>query len=410
MGSTVQNSGTTVQAATPVKRKVMKPTTPVAETPEKPSKKPERAQNKSTDRVTFSAAAQQPSMKKIQREIVREAYDSQGPQNQRDAVRQQYNSQGPQNQREMVEALYENKIAAEEQAQVRAKLSNAPENVRENIKRMYEGLEADTAIQERLRQESMVERGNVRKEQQLRVSMARDKAEAMRGQLFQLRRDVLETQKSTQEDSWHALFEASKATEADQKQMSIEEAKQAKERFEKAAFTMVMNRTVSSEQAKDDSNRRQIADENAKIAQSVGRRLDQITPGAFEKTAAAEVSEKPNIGITDDFEAKHQIEVDRQTPSVERDSAHRKRVEESLAHLDSTLDASEAGSHSRDSINAEIEKVRSKARASGVQLLDNTEETKKVVRDALEELQNHPTAALKSQSRVSVQAAMALLQ
>ena len=102
--------------------------------------------------------------------------------------------------------------------------------------------------------------------------------------------------------------------------------------------------------------------------------------------------------------------VDRQTPSVERDSAHRKRVEESLAHLDSTLDASEAGSHSRDSIHAEIEKVRSKARASGVQLLDNTEETKKVVRDALEELQNHPTAALKSQSRVSVQAAMALLQ
>ena len=82
----------------------------------------------------------------------------------------------------------------------------------------------------------MVERGNARKEQQLRVLMARDKAEAMRGQLFQLRREVLETQKSTQEDSWHALFEASKATEADQKQMSIEEAKQAKERFEKRLF------------------------------------------------------------------------------------------------------------------------------------------------------------------------------
>jgi len=315
------------------------------------------------------------------------------------------------NQREQVKVLYQEPTGAPKAS------SNDVENARNQVKSLYE----ETTLEEtqRIRGEPANSRSAISPEQQrvkeelkLLGAMARDKAEAQAARMERGRATIrdrihLQTQRKYHEHfEAHALAQemiAMKDRNLDRQEGQMKEAK---------AMLNAARGDVQMDKAKATQATEMFQARTRKHEAAVAKRLDIITPGSFEQPQTDATREKPTVRINRNMRQDHQIDVD---PRQEFAAQSLQRTEqarnEATVRFNETLeDRSVSASPSTESVQEALASLKAKAEENGLVTLNSKAQAERVAEDVRAETRQSPEQAIQSQSQVSLQAALKVLQ
>ena len=135
--------------------------------------------------------------------------------------------------------------------------------------------------------------------------------------------------------------------------------------------------------------------------------------GSFEPPKAAENTEKPTVQINRNLRQQHTIELN-PGRAVGREQSRRQAEldrAESSANFDSTLaEQQPESSRTTESVREALEGLKSKASENGFVALNSQSQAQRAAEDVLIEARQRPEQSIQSQSQISLQAALKVLQ
>ncbi|MGB0646956.1 MAG: hypothetical protein ACPGQS_07265 [Bradymonadia bacterium] len=319
----------------------------------------------------------------------------------------------PVNQREAVKKLYteneSNSVATETEV----------ENAREAVKRLYD--ESTLENTQRLVSEGGQREGAISAEQQrvreaaeIRNAMVIDKAAAQEARLQAQRLEVQDKVTLAREQSYRDHFEAFALA---RDLIALRDSALDREEGvvkENMALQDDMKEAVQQDKAASATHTRLIQQRDAKLDKVVSRRLDLITPGTFEPDTTENVGERPSVEIIPSLRQSHEIEPDTRKVRYDLESAEVRadRIEaaEALDDATSTLDEARPRRSETESAAQAIRKMKQSAARNGLVTLDSSTRAKEVADMVKKESMQNPERAIASQSQVSLQAALQVLQ
>ena len=316
------------------------------------------------------------------------------------------------NQREVVEAMYEGRSDAPKAA--------APdvENARNEVKRLYE----ETSLEETQRVQSSPadsrsaispEQQRVKEELKLLGAMAQDKAQA---QVARIEKSRAATRERIHLNTQRKFAEHFEAFSLAQEMIALKDRnldRQEGQLQAKKAMEQTTRSDVQMSKIKSDQSRIAFQARNQKDEAAVARRLDIITPGSFEPPKAAENTEKPTVQINRNLRQQHTIELN-PGRAVGREQSRRQAEldrAESSANFDSTLaEQQPESSRTTESVREALEGLKTKASENGFVALNSQSQAQRAAEDVLIEARQRPEQSIQSQSQISLQAALKVLQ
>ncbi len=316
-------------------------------------------------------------------------------------------------QKEKVQALYENKQAAEVRDAANV------ENAREAVKRLYEEsrLEASQTITAEGSQRGGAidpEQQRVREAAEVRTAMARDKASAQAAQL-KARRDAVQDKVTlAKEQNYRDHFEsfalardmiAMRDNELDKIEISIKTDQLLDEDLKSVA---------RRSKVVDEQNVQRFQEQATKMSKASSKRLDMITPGSFEKPSAEQSQESPDVNIIPSLRQSHVIEVETGATSTDQiiEQTEIERSDAAIEFDNATMNAAPEPQQSSatESVNRVLTEMKDAAARNGLITLSSSERAEQVVQEVIKEARRRPEQAIASQSQVSLQAALKMLQ
>ena len=316
-------------------------------------------------------------------------------------------------QREQVKAIYE---AAAPDTTAR---TDTAENAREQVKQLYEQttLEETQAVQATAKADAEIqiaaEQARVAERAKLQSAMARDKAAAQEARIMRSRQATrdrihLNTQRNFQEHfESFALARDMIALkdQTDDRARSQAAEQKAVNRTRRSDIQKTKQRGVQSTRVFQERAQKQEA--------AVAKRLDIITPGSFETPPSPAEKEQPTVQISKTIQQRHQFEIN---PSRQVEfQSQRAAAEDSRVEADIELDQALEGvrdnsSRTTESVRETLEALKEKAAEGGLVTLNSESQAQRAVEDVLDEARLRPEQAIQSQSQVSLQAALKVLQ
>lgn len=321
------------------------------------------------------------------------------------------------NQREAVRELYSGSTDAPKPV-----TASEAENSKAMVKRLYEetNLEATQAVNLAAAEaaEAEMDQSATIKEQQvvqdqlkLLGAMAQDKAKAQEAQLKTRREATRERVHLNTQRKFQEQFEAfSLARDMialkdrnDDRQRGKLSARKADDRTMRSDVQKAKTRTNQSTQAFQARSRKQEA--------AVAKRLDVITPGSFEPPPQPEHDEQATVRINKSLQQDHQIELNpgRRIDQQARLDTETQRQEDSI-QFDAAFEAhSDNDNAPTESVREALDGLKRRAEESGLVTLNSRAQAAQTADAVLAEARERPEQAIQSQSQVSLQAALQVL-
>jgi hypothetical protein len=317
------------------------------------------------------------------------------------------------NEKAKVQARYESEQAAA------VRNADNVENAREMVKRLYEDsrLEGSQAITAKGSQRDVAtdpEQQRVREAAEVRSAMAQDKAAAQSAQLKARRNAVQDKVTLAKEQNYRDHFE-SFALARDMIAMRDNE-------LDKVEISIKTDQMLDSDlksiarRAKvvDEQNVRRSQEQSAKSNKASSKRLDLITPGSFETQPAEKVQEPPDVNIISSLRQSHVIEVETGATSTEQiiEQTEMDRNDAAVDFDKATQSAAPESQQSSatESVSRVLTEMKDAAARNGLITLNSSERAEQVVKEVIKEARRRPEQAIASQSQVSLQAALKMLQ
>ena len=317
------------------------------------------------------------------------------------------------NQKEAVIEAYGSQSDSESRTDVNV------ENARDEVKRMYESSRLE-ASQQISAEGSMrggaidPEQQRVREDAEVRSAMAQDKAAAQAAQL-KARRDVIQDKVTlAKEQNYRDQFEsfalaremiALRDTELDKLETQMVGQQMAAEDIKSIA---------QQDKVSNDKNVVRLQEQTMKVEKASSRRLDMITPGTFEAPTQEIAPQAPDVQIVNSLRQTHEFDLNPNSSSTED---RVKSIEMSRSHAAEQFDAItmdepfENNQRSTpDFASRAISEMKEAAARNGLVTLNSSERADQVAQEVLKEARRRPEQAIASQSQVSLQAALKMLQ
>lgn len=316
-------------------------------------------------------------------------------------------------QKSAVKDVYEAQQASE------SRDSDNVENARALVKRLYEasGVEASqqASADGSMRGGEMdPEQQRVREDAEVRSAMAQDKATAQAAQLNAQREIVQDKVSLAKEQNYRDQFE-SFALARDM--IALRDSELDKIELQITGQNMLSDdiRSIARQgKVNDDKNVIRMQEQSAKVEKASSRRLDMITPGAFEKNIEEPTLQAPDVKIVNSLRQSHEFDLNRAGSEV-RDKIESTEVSRNQAaeQFDSVTKSDPFEREQRsdpDFAGRAMSKMKDAAARNGLVTLNSSDRAKQVAQEVIREARIRPEQAIASQSQVSVQAALKMLQ
>jgi hypothetical protein len=317
------------------------------------------------------------------------------------------------NQKEAVLDVYASQTDSENQTAANV------ENAREEVKRLYEASRLEESQQ--ISAEGSMRAGEIDPEQQrvredaeVRSAMVQDKAAAQAAQL-KARRDVVQDKVTlAKEQNYRDQFEsfalaremiALRDSELDKLETQITGKQMAAEDIKSIA---------SKDKVNDDKNVVRMQEQTMKIEKASSRRLDMITPGTFEAPAQEITPQAPDINIVNSLRQSHEFDLNPNASSAQDRLESTEKSRSNAAEQFDTMTMDEPFESNQratpDFASRAISEMKEAAARNGLVTLNSSERAEQVAQEVIQEARKRPEQAIASQSQVSLQAALKMLQ
>ncbi len=311
----------------------------------------------------------------------------------------------------------QDKFQAEEASQTRD--TENVENAREKVQRLYEATRLESSQQ--ISRDGSMRGGAIDTEQQrsqesaeVRSAMAQDKAAAQEAQLKASREVIQDKVTLAKEQNYREQFESFALA---REMIALRDSELDKIERQISGEKMLFRELKSNAQqgkVLDEKNMERFREQSAKMEKASSRRLDMITPGSFEVQPKEPTPQAPDVQIIQSLRQSHQIDLEPSATSAEQviEKTEVDRSEAARQFDQVTMGRSEESgkSSASESVSRVLTEMKDTAARNGLITLNSSDRAEQVAEEVIREARRRPEQAIASQSQVSLQAALKMLQ